>query len=52
MRTVRYYLSSLFLSWGVALIPDDFPRFVMNRALREATNTMTMAKGIEDGEME
>ena len=40
IRRLRYVLSSTFLAWGVALIPDGYPRAVMNQALNNGVNTM------------
>ena len=33
MKSIRYWLSSLFLDWGVRIIPDEYPRSRMHMGL-------------------
>ena len=48
MKNIRYYLSALFLDWGVRLIPDDLPRASMHLGL--TMGLQTLKAGIDEFE--
>lgn len=50
MKQVRYWLSSLFLEWGVRLIPDEYPRIRVQMAIGTAADVMMAELSISEDE--
>lgn len=50
MKAIRYYLSAMFIDWGVRLIPDDYPKMRMQLGIGTVVDLMLKELNENDSE--
>lgn len=48
MKRIRYWLSALFIDWGIRLVPDAYPKLRLQMGIGLAVDMMM--KEMEDAE--